>query len=260
MSSNTHRDVSLPPISHIFRDTDSHARGSSLSLPPLRNNDGHSRTQGGTILAPGSQTAMRSRHDHAPYAQNDPISSGNYTTYQHQNSRHLYSSSNYHPSSHHEMSLSPPEWGFQPASLPSGHPSRTYSTTPDYSGGSSRDVGRSANYGGSTHATSRSTGGGQHFSAQAMRYSHPDQEISLEEQGSTKAKYECSYCGKGFLRPSALRIHLISHTGDKDYVCPEETCGRRFGVRSNMLRHIRLVHQNLHQSSGEELSQDEWIS
>lgn len=29
------------------------------------------------------------------------------------------------------------------------------------------------------------------------------------------AKYECSYCGKGFSRPSSLKIHLNSHTGEK---------------------------------------------
>ncbi|KAG9316383.1 hypothetical protein JVU11DRAFT_2416 [Chiua virens] len=28
-------------------------------------------------------------------------------------------------------------------------------------------------------------------------------------------KYECDYCGKGFTRPSSLRIHLNSHTGEK---------------------------------------------
>ncbi|KAF9038259.1 hypothetical protein BDZ89DRAFT_945774 [Hymenopellis radicata] len=62
---------------------------------------------------------------------------------------------------------------------------------------------------------------------------------------ASKTRYECTYCGKGFSRPSALKIHVISHTGDKDFVCPEETCRRKFGIRSNMLRHIRLVHQNM---------------
>ncbi|KAH0827532.1 hypothetical protein J3R83DRAFT_4251 [Lanmaoa asiatica] len=28
-------------------------------------------------------------------------------------------------------------------------------------------------------------------------------------------KYECDYCGKGFTRPSSLKIHLNSHTGEK---------------------------------------------
>ncbi|KAF5393200.1 hypothetical protein D9757_000530 [Collybiopsis confluens] len=85
----------------------------------------------------------------------------------------------------------------------------------------------------------------------------PPAGVTEEHSGARVAKYECSYCRKGFLRPSALKIHLISHTGEKDYVCPEESCGRRFGVRSNMLRHIRLVHQGqLSHSSGEEGSKD----
>ncbi|KAG7446520.1 uncharacterized protein BT62DRAFT_124127 [Guyanagaster necrorhizus] len=69
------------------------------------------------------------------------------------------------------------------------------------------------------------------------------------DDSTNKTRYECSYCGKGFSRPSALKIHVISHTGDKDFVCPEDTCRRRFGIRSNMLRHIRLVHQNMHTPS-----------
>lgn len=43
-----------------------------------------------------------------------------------------------------------------------------------------------------------------------------------------------------------------------DFACPEEGCERRFGVRSNMLRHVRLVHRHLKHSSGEQLTQDEW--
>ncbi|KIK63334.1 hypothetical protein GYMLUDRAFT_41049 [Collybiopsis luxurians FD-317 M1] len=78
------------------------------------------------------------------------------------------------------------------------------------------------------------------------------------EIASGKLNYTCEYCGKSFLRPSALKTHIISHTGDQDFECPEEGCSRRFGVRSNMLRHVRLVHRNLKHSSGELLSPDEW--
>ncbi|KAF9067961.1 hypothetical protein BDP27DRAFT_1328056 [Rhodocollybia butyracea] len=73
-----------------------------------------------------------------------------------------------------------------------------------------------------------------------------------------KLNYICEYCGKGFLRPSALKTHVISHTGDQEYACPEEGCSRKFGIRSNMLRHVRLVHRNLKHSSREQLSPDEW--
>ncbi|KAJ7268803.1 hypothetical protein B0H12DRAFT_1096756 [Mycena haematopus] len=54
------------------------------------------------------------------------------------------------------------------------------------------------------------------------------------------AKYECNYCGKGFSRPSSLRIHLNTHTGEKPFVCPVDGCGRSFSVLSNMRRHARV--------------------
>ncbi|KAF7361734.1 hypothetical protein MVEN_00517300 [Mycena venus] len=54
------------------------------------------------------------------------------------------------------------------------------------------------------------------------------------------SKYECTYCGKGFSRPSSLKIHLNSHTGEKPFVCPVDGCGRSFSVLSNMRRHARV--------------------
>ncbi|KAJ7072097.1 hypothetical protein C8F01DRAFT_229149 [Mycena amicta] len=65
-------------------------------------------------------------------------------------------------------------------------------------------------------------------------YAPPDASMS------STAKYECSYCGKGFSRPSSLRIHLNSHTGEKPFVCPVDGCGRSFSVLSNMRRHARV--------------------
>ncbi|KAF8069999.1 hypothetical protein FPV67DRAFT_995840 [Lyophyllum atratum] len=55
--------------------------------------------------------------------------------------------------------------------------------------------------------------------------------------------HACGYCGKAFGRPSALKIHLAIHTGERAFVCPEAGCHRSFSVRSNMSRHIRNVHQ-----------------
>lgn len=70
---------------------------------------------------------------------------------------------------------------------------------------------------------------------------HLTQKASEEKLGgSTISKYECSYCGKGFNRPSSLKIHLNSHTGEKPFVCPVESCGRSFSVLSNMRRHARV--------------------
>jgi uncharacterized Zn-finger protein len=53
-------------------------------------------------------------------------------------------------------------------------------------------------------------------------------------------RYYCPFCNKAFNRPSSLRIHTYSHTGEKPFVCQEEGCGRKFSVQSNMRRHLRV--------------------
>jgi uncharacterized Zn-finger protein len=53
----------------------------------------------------------------------------------------------------------------------------------------------------------------------------------------SQERYICSICMKAFSRPSSLRIHSNSHTGEKPYRCPLSGCGKRFSVRSNMKRH-----------------------
>ncbi|KAI5294604.1 hypothetical protein KEM52_003628 [Ascosphaera acerosa] len=55
-------------------------------------------------------------------------------------------------------------------------------------------------------------------------------------------RYVCRTCNKAFSRPSSLRIHSHSHTGEKPYRCPHSGCGKAFSVRSNMKRHERGCH------------------
>lgn len=50
-------------------------------------------------------------------------------------------------------------------------------------------------------------------------------------------QYECRSCHKLFSRPSALNIHIRSHTGEKPFHCPNIRCERAFSVLSNMKRH-----------------------
>ncbi|KAF9283666.1 hypothetical protein BGZ68_005222 [Mortierella alpina] len=60
------------------------------------------------------------------------------------------------------------------------------------------------------------------------------------EATSPSSRYQCQYCHKRFSRPSSLRIHTYSHTGERPCKCSEEGCGRQFSVQSNMRRHLRV--------------------
>jgi uncharacterized Zn-finger protein len=72
-------------------------------------------------------------------------------------------------------------------------------------------------------------------------YNHKSLGGQLSPTGSSSGnRYQCPYCSKRFSRPSSLRIHTYSHTGEKPFVCTEPGCGRKFSVQSNMRRHLRV--------------------
>ena len=69
--------------------------------------------------------------------------------------------------------------------------------------------------------------------------------ISASSQASfpqSQDRYICQTCNKAFSRPSSLRIHSHSHTGEKPFKCAHAGCGKAFSVRSNMKRHERGCH------------------
>lgn len=55
-------------------------------------------------------------------------------------------------------------------------------------------------------------------------------------------RYICGTCNKAFSRPSSLKIHTYSHTGEKPWKCQIPGCGKTFSVRSNMKRHEKGCH------------------
>ncbi|KAG7091077.1 hypothetical protein E1B28_010134 [Marasmius oreades] len=85
----------------------------------------------------------------------------------------------------------------------------------------------------------------RHASSSSATYRHANlYGQRIPDNTSSNSKHECEYCGKKFSRPSGLKIHMTTHNGEKPYVCPQEGCHRAFSVRSNMRRHVRIVHQN----------------
>ncbi|KAI8934676.1 hypothetical protein NX059_008367 [Plenodomus lindquistii] len=79
-------------------------------------------------------------------------------------------------------------------------------------------------------------------SSNPWQHHHYISTSSQSQFPQSQDRYICSTCNKAFSRPSSLRIHSHSHTGEKPYKCPQPNCGKAFSVRSNMKRHERGCH------------------
>ncbi|XP_074660404.1 uncharacterized protein LOC141912882 [Tubulanus polymorphus] len=61
-------------------------------------------------------------------------------------------------------------------------------------------------------------------------------------------KYVCMICNKGFMRSEHLKGHLITHNGNRPFICPVEGCDCKFTARSSL-----YVHMKKHDQSGEKI-------
>lgn len=79
---------------------------------------------------------------------------------------------------------------------------------------------------------------------QTIINNHKNDQMMRETKEATTTtqhhRYHCQHCKKSFSRPSSLRIHIYSHTGEKPFKCHHQGCGRSFSVHSNMRRHLRV--------------------
>ncbi|ORX47273.1 hypothetical protein BCR36DRAFT_584786 [Piromyces finnis] len=64
--------------------------------------------------------------------------------------------------------------------------------------------------------------------------------ISANSPPAKVKRYKCTECGKRFSRPSSLKTHMYSHTGQHPFKCTLAGCGRRFSVLSNLRRHMKV--------------------
>ncbi|KAG7265834.1 hypothetical protein CRUP_010476 [Coryphaenoides rupestris] len=79
-----------------------------------------------------------------------------------------------------------------------------------------------------------------------------DPAIKAEALKSQKpGRYVCDYCGRACAKPSVLKKHIRSHTGERPYPCLP--CGFSFKTKSNLYKHRKSHAHLVKAGSGSEL-------
>ncbi|GAA5910504.1 hypothetical protein JCM6882_008539 [Rhodosporidiobolus microsporus] len=182
----------------------------------------------------------------------DPATGLPYPPYPHPHPHHHRWSGPHHP--HAPSALLPPPpppgahsttpagLGLVPLAIPSGLPLSSPVSPPTISPASAGPVSAAA-----------AAGGGGGWGALPGRPGPPpsgqlaadlaygvavDAQQAGEGAASEVGRYICPHCTKRFARPSSLRIHMHSHTGEKPFSC--HLCDRAFSVQSNLRRHLKI--------------------
>ncbi|XP_054652375.1 transcription factor HIVEP2 isoform X2 [Dunckerocampus dactyliophorus] len=68
-----------------------------------------------------------------------------------------------------------------------------------------------------------------------MEQQQSDTSGKVEPKPQKPGKYVCDYCGRACAKPSVLKKHIRSHTGERPYPCVP--CGFSFKTKSNLYKH-----------------------
>ncbi|KAA8899711.1 hypothetical protein TRICI_006311 [Trichomonascus ciferrii] len=77
------------------------------------------------------------------------------------------------------------------------------------------------------------------YPMQPMSYTNPPTTPPSTNTKTTSAKKYTCHCLRSFTTSGHLARHMRIHTGEKNYVCPQEGCGARFSRQDNCMQHYR---------------------
>ena len=106
-----------------------------------------------------------------------------------------------------------------------------------------------------THKTiTRSRSKSKRSSLNLANIKHPEKLDLPQQSARSKSRtkktnhddkkiHECPLCHMRFQRPEHVKRHMLSHSSEKPFACPEEGCGKRFNRNDNLKQHLRNIHK-----------------